>query len=123
MSKGIAIIKIDPIRQNVVQMALPAGKKNFLRLMQEKVGARNLQSKILYEVGDVPLCVTADGQASDDTPGWRLRGSKYKTAGVGVLFGQGEKGGLVACPIDVDTVRRLIRWLTAEETQDEGEEV
>lgn len=141
MGKGIntniTFIRIDPATQAIARMRKQFGASNerVIRDIRKIVRGDEIdlrQLLVIEEVrrlqkgfdpatrqptttdhGGTPLLVAAGGGKGDDCPGWRLLGCE-DTMGIGILFGQGVGGGMVDCPVDLDWVRKRIRWVPGE---------
>jgi hypothetical protein len=124
----ITIIRIDPDLRRVAAMRLRCGKNAVPEVKRicraKKVGHYELTrietSDAAGNSVEVPLLVAAGLEVTEDQPGFRLRGGQ-DTAGVGMLFGRGDNGGMVDVPVDTDWVKREIVWLDREEMQEGGE--
>ena len=115
--------RINPDNKTIAPMLLDATKKDFALVLQRMIRATALGHRHLLDVDNTRLLVAADAEATDTICGWRIRGTSETTAGIGVLFGQGPNGGLIAAPVDRKWIERHIVWTSPEETgQDEGED-
>ena len=113
MKNQIRIIRIDPVRQNIVPMTIRIGK-NAVGEVKRIVRAKRVGHHKLLERDGVPLVVAAGLDVDEAMKGWRLKGGE-DTAGVGILFGTGANGGMIDCPVDVAWVKQRIVWLEGED--------
>lgn len=120
--KTYRIWRIDPAKKAIAPLMLDAGQRNFALTLQRMCRAGQLGHNFVADVGDVRLCVASDAQAEEGQPGFRFRGTKPVTAGIGVLFGQGAGGGLVAAPVDREWIDRHLVWTSPAETDADAEE-
>lgn len=109
------IIRIDAFRRHISVLQLNEDNEDFARTMTKLTKAKALGHHKICDVDGDPMYACGDAQAEDGTPGFRFRGCQPVTAGIGVLFGQGIKGGLIGCPADRQWVDQHIQWMTAEE--------
>jgi len=144
MGKGIDtninFIRIDPYGQTIARLRQKFGASNerVIRdirkiVRSEQIDLRQLQVieekrliKAGFDVvtrqptstdeGGTPLLVAAGVLHADNVAGWRLLGCE-DTMGIGILFGQGIGGGMVDCPVDLEWVRKRIRWVPGETDQ------
>lgn len=118
MSKqGYLIWRINPEKKAIAPLLLDQKKKNFAIDIQRFCRAAVLGHKIVCKINDVSLALAADAQADEGQPGFRFKGIEGEpTAGIGVLFGVGEGGGLIASPANRAWIERHIVWTTPEET-------
>jgi hypothetical protein len=107
------IVRIDPFNQKIAVLALPETTKNYFRPLQRMTRAKTLGHQRVCEIEAVPLLVAAEAAVGEELPGFRFRGCKAVTAGIGVLFGKGVNGGFTGSPADKDWVERHIVWMTA----------
>ena len=115
--------RLDPHRKAIAALPLDAGQKNFALTIQRLCRAGALGHTHLVDVDGVKLFVASDAQAEEGQPGFRFRGLKPVTAGIGVLFGQGRNAGLIAAPVDREWIDRHLEWTSPAETDaDEAEE-
>lgn len=130
MKNQITIIRIDPDKRTFARIPFRCGKNavpEVKRVLRAKtVGHYELCpiGKIALKPGDpvsIPLMVAAGLDVEKDQRGWRLKGGS-DTAGIGMLFGKGEGGGMVDCPVDVAWVEKMIVWLNAEDVEGAGDE-
>lgn len=116
MKTTIKILRIDPVRQNIVPMTMKCGK-NAAREICRIVRAKRIGSHKLLELeSGVPLVVASGLDVDEAMKGWRLKGSE-DTAGVGILFGQGPNGGMIDVPVNVKWVQQRIAWLEGEDVE------
>jgi hypothetical protein len=141
MAKGIdtniTIIRIDPATQAVARMRQKFGSNNaqVVRDVQKLVKAKDIdlrqlqvieekrltktgfspttRKEVTEDLGGTPLVVAAGGGKEENVVGWRLLGCE-DTMGIGILFGQGVGGGMVDCPVDLEWVKRRLRWIPGE---------
>jgi len=118
--KAYRIWRIDPAKKAIAPLALDASKKDFALTIQRLCRASALGHRALCDIEGVKLCVAADAQADEGQPGFRFRGVEGVTAGIGVLFGQGQGGGLVAAPVDKNWIARHLVWTDPAETDEDS---
>ena len=123
MGKSVyKLFRIDPFKKRIGVLNFSADTPNFALSLQRFTRANRLGHQKLCDVDGKPLMVAADAESDDGLPGFRMRGSNVKTAGLAVLFGTPpEGGGLLPCPVDQEWVERHIVWLTPKECEDEPE--
>lgn len=115
MAKTYRIWRLDPGKRAIAPLALDAKQKDFALTIQRMCRAEQLGHQFLVDVDGVKLCVASDARAEEGQPGFRFRGMKPVTAGIGVLFGS-EKGGLIGAPVDRAWIDRHLVWTSPEET-------
>lgn len=141
MAKGIdtniTIIRIDPATQAIARMRQKFGSNNdrVVRDVQKLVRAKDIdlrqlqvieetrltktgfspvtREQVTEDKGGTPLIVAAGANKEENIVGWRLLGCE-DTMGIGILFGQGIGGGMVDCPVDLEWVKRRLRWIPGE---------
>jgi hypothetical protein len=118
--KTYRIWRLDPAKRAIAPLALDGKQRDFALTLQRLCRANQLGHSFLVDFDGVRLCVASDARAEEGLPGFRFRGAKPVTAGIGVLFGQGENGGLVGAPIDRAWIDRHLVWTSPAET-DAGE--
>jgi hypothetical protein len=114
------IVKIDPFKRKIYVMNWPEDHVDFTRPMKRVTKAKVLGHHQICVIDTVPMFAAANAEAKDGTPAFRFRGCKPTTAGIGILFGRGIKGGLIGCPADREWVEQHIVWLTGEEADAEN---
>jgi hypothetical protein len=110
--KHLTMIRIDPKNQAIAKIRKKVGK-DATRLVAEIVRAKEVQAHQLISIGDTALIVAAAVSVEEGTHAWRIRGCE-DTAGIGLLFGKGDGGGMIDCPVDIDWVKRRIKWIDPE---------
>ena len=114
--KGYLIWRINPVSRTIAPLRLDKWRKNFALDIQRICKASHLGHMKVCDVDEKPLMLAADARAEEGQPGFRFKGcSPDVTAGIGVLFGMGEKGGLVGVPVNREWVLQHIVWVDAEE--------
>lgn len=124
MSKNHRVFRLNPKNFAIAPMGLSTKRKDYSLDIQRMCRANRLGHQHICDVNGVPLYVAADAEAAEGQGGFRFRGTKAVTAGIGVLFGRGPGGGLVSAPIDMQWLRSHLVWCTAEEADaDKGDEI
>lgn len=121
--KTYRVWRLDPARKTIASLLLNGNQRDFALTFQRFCRARQLGHNFIVDIGGVKLCVAGDAQAEEGLPGFRFRGARPMTAGIGVLFGQGEGGGLVAAPVDRAWIDRHLVWTSPAETDADEDEV
>lgn len=114
--------RLDPHKKAIAPLMLSRKKKDFALTIQRMCRAAQLGHAFLIDVDGVKLCVASDAQAEEGQPGFRFTGTSTVTAGIGVLFGQGAGGGLVAAPVDRAWIDRHLVWTSPAETDADEQE-
>lgn len=134
MNLDIIVIRIDPASRTVVKMKkrfgrdatgavrqilrgkarAPLGWRTLLDIEEKRLtrtvpDMKNAGAKIEIDAGPTPLVAAGLLEADEGLPTWRLRGTDDH-AGIGLLFGQGQGGGMIDVPVSVEWVEKRILW-------------
>ena len=120
--KSYRVWRLDPAKQAIAPLLLDAKQRDFALTMQRMCRASQLGHTFLAEVDGVRLFVASDAQAEEGICGFRFRGCKPITAGIGVLFGQGDSQGLIEAPVDRRWIDRHLVWTSPSETDEVDQE-
>lgn len=130
VNNKLSLLRVDPVNRIVASIVFRAGKNatpEVRRVTRSKrVGwrellvvdhapVRRLNAKGAFEMFEkTPLIVAGGLDVDEAMKGWRIRGGE-DTAGIGLLFGQGEGGGMTDCPVDRAWLLDRIEWLEGED--------
>lgn len=119
--KLVKIIRIDPTTRAIAQITMPVTKRptdmHAKRVCRaEKVGMR----EILATDSGITLCMFAGLDLEPPMDQWGFPGTD-DALGIGFLAGKGPKGGLHDCPVDIEWVRKRIRFSRLEAEDDQRE--
>jgi hypothetical protein len=134
MNLDIIVIRIDPASRTVVKMKkrfgrdatsevrrilrgkakAPLGWRTLLDIEEKRLKStvpdmKNPGGKIEIDAGPTPLIAAGLLDADEGLPTWRLRGTDDH-AGIGLLFGRGNGGGMVDVPVSVEWIEKRILW-------------
>lgn len=122
--KGYLVWRLNPEKGLIAPLRLPRTTKNFALDIQRLCRAAQLGHRHICDVDGIPLYVAADAAGEEGQPGFRFRGASNEiTAGIGVLFGMGENGGLISAPVDRKWLDRHVVWATPQEADADPEDV
>lgn len=117
---------IDPVEKTIKPRFLDKKTKDFGLDVQRLIGAGHMvpqqigvieQSEV---IGDVGLCIAADGEAPKGQPGFRFEGFDVEpTSGKALAFGSSAIQGqirLMGAPVDIVWMETHVVWTDAAET-------